>query len=280
MDNIPMIGAALSAGASSIDCEHGPNNLMQSERLATLPFDWQSIITQKDGLSKREIVADVCNELASYTKKCSRPFAVIGGDHSCAIGTWSGLSHSLRDTGPMGLIWVDAHMDSHTPETTESGNIHGMPLATLLGYGDTLLTSIGDSKPKILPEHVCLIGIRSFEEDEAKLLASLNVSVMTMNEVNDIGMDAAIKEALRIVKNGTCGFGISIDVDGFDPVDAPGTGIHEANGLHADDFLRAISQCREDLLGVEIAEYDPNRDIDDKTQTLIIDILETFFIKT
>lgn len=153
------------------------------------------------------------------------PFVVLGGDHSCAIGTWSGVSNTIRQRGALGLLWVDAHMDSHVPETSPSGFYHGMPLACLLGYGDKSLTSIAEPEPAVLPEHVAIVGIRSFEPEEAALLQRLGVRIFDMKEIAQRGLASVMEEATAIVQKGTVATGISIDLDALDPTEVSGKSV-------------------------------------------------------
>ena len=228
------------------------------------------------------IIASYCSEIAEAVFDVvsqNRQFAVVGGDHSCAIGTWSGAYAAIKDTGSMGLIWIDAHMDSHTSQTTHSGAIHGMPLAALLGYGDPLLTSIKAREPKVAPSHIVLIGVRSFEPEEEKLLRKLGVRIFFIEEVRRRGMNAVMQEALEIVREGTVAFGVSIDMDAIDPMDAPGVGSPEPNGISGEALLESLAVIRgaDDLLGLEVVEFNPSRDNNDKTAHLAKDILLATF---
>jgi arginase len=241
---INFIGFASGMGAEDRRTMDGPLVIQQSSYLADMAKDgltlhWQPMISsvQSESIPRSTLVLQLCQTLAEevYTlSKNKKFFTVIGGDHSSAIGTWSGAYHALNKQGDMGLIWIDAHMDSHTPETSPTGNIHGMPLAALLGYGDPAFVNILDAQPKLKPEHLCLIGIRSFEEGEEELLKKLNVRIFYIEEVKERGLNVVMQEALKIASHGTIGFGISIDIDGIDPIDAPGTGTDVPNGISAD----------------------------------------------
>src|SRR5665213_879539 len=158
--------------------------------------------------------------------------SVVGGDHSCAIGTWSGVYDAMHHLGDIGLIWIDAHMDSHTPETTPTNHIHGMPLACLLGYGYPTLTGVLHAAPKFKPENVCLIGVRSYEKGEAALLKHLNVRVFFMEEVQERGFEVVLAEAVQHVNQHTIGYGITLDIDAVDPLEAPGVDVPEPEGIH------------------------------------------------
>lgn len=224
------------------------------------------------------IIASYCEELAEAVFEIARegwPFAVIGGDHSCAIGTWSGVHRAIHDAGDFGLIWIDAHMDSHTVATTHSGAVHGMPLAALLGHGDPLLTQVGHPGAKLLPRNVCLIGVRSYEPEEAALLARLGIRVFHMEEVERRGLDNVMDEALARVTRNTLAFGLSIDMDALDPHDAPGVGSPEPRGLRGRELIHALRkvQSHDNLLGVEIVEFNPTRDEADRTAKLAAELL-------
>lgn len=220
-------------------------------------------------------VADLANKLLGYVNAATCP-VIIGGDHSSAIGTWSRVTHEYEAEGEFGLIWFDAHMDAHTPETTLSDAIHGMPLAALLGYGEPALTDLVSPKPKLNPKHVALIGVRSYEEGEAKLLEQLNVRVYKMDEIKERGLFTVFHEAVQIVTTDTKGFGISVDLDGFDPEAAPGVGSPEKDGIFPEDMLPLFTELKghSQLKAIEIMEFNPKRDIDDKTLDLIYKLLK------
>lgn len=198
---------------------------------------------------------------------------VIGGDHSCAVGTWSGVAARCRrperqvcdaapGNGSLGLLWVDAHLDSHTPETSHTGLIYGMPLAALLGYGEAAFVHCLVSGAKVLPQHVCVLGARSYEPEERALLDRIGVRVIGMEEVVRRGVGAAIDEALAIVRSASSGYGISLDLDAIDPRDAPGVGTPAPGGIRAAELVSALAGAAADplLRGLEIAEYNPRRD--------------------
>jgi len=287
--HIALIGYASGLGSADPGTQHGVQVLQKSEYLKELSsqglsFEWEGVVKpQQNSDSKLELIAKECNELANHINNlvvANKPFLVLGGDHSCAMGTWSGAAHAKHAEGDIGLIWFDAHMDSHTFETTPTRNIHGMPLAALLGYGDRQLTSILNSHPKLKPENVCLLGTRSFEEGEAALLKKLNVRIFYMDEIQEKGFNKVFAEAIDIVSKNTIAYGLSIDLDGMDPTDAPGTGTSVPNGIHAKDLIHALQSIAGDkrLIGTEIVEFDPHRDVDRKTEKLICDLIATLFL--
>ncbi|MGG2418522.1 arginase, partial [Ralstonia pseudosolanacearum] len=200
---------------------------------------------------------------------------VIGGDHSCAIGTWSGVASALRPAGPLGLIWIDAHLDSHTPQSSDSGAIHGMPLAALLGHGARELTQVRDTHPKLLPQHVVVIGARSYEPAERALIDQLGVRVIDAAEVARSGLRAVMAEATRIAAADTAAFGVTVDLDAFDPAVAPGVGSPEPGGLTGQDMTQALAACARHarFAAFELVEYNPRHDKGGITARLALDLL-------
>ena len=189
---------------------------------------------------------------------------VLGGDHSIAAGTWAGAARALSSSGraPPGLLWIDAHMDAHTPSTTPTGNPHGMPLAELLGaYG---------TGPSLNPQHVALVGVRSYEHAEAGLLERLGVRVYFADEVARRGLQTVISEALARVSQAGA-YGVTLDIDALDPIDAPATSTREPGGLRADALIAALAQLKQysGLMAAEIVEYNPFLDADRGTARLV-----------
>ena len=268
--SIIVIGAASGAGAPDPACAEGPGALRRYRVFHDTPLqhvEWDAILrvpreTQDTPLhAVAALSARLAAEVEAVLQAGNFPL-VVGGDHSCAIGTWSGAHRALADKGPLGLIWIDAHMDSHTFATTPSGQIHGMPLAALLGHGEVALTAIEGAEAKLRPEHVCLIGVRSYEAGEAALLQRLGVRVFDMDEIRRRGLAGVFDEALAIVRSGTAGFGVSVDLDALDPEEEPGVGSPVPGGLRRAALATALSQLRGDpaFVAMEIVEYNPRRD--------------------
>lgn len=286
MRPIRIIAAASGLGAPDPGCASGPDALKQSPLLTRLgerglDIAWRKTIHPAPADSPLSAIHRLCQKLADETAESIRSGElplVVGGDHSCAIGTWSGAALSLGSRGTLGLVWIDAHMDSHTPETSPSGAIHGMPLAALLGFGVAELVGIAGFSPKILPHHLCLVGVRSFEAGEAELLKRLGVRVFYMEEINRRGMDAIMGDALAIARNGSAGYGISIDLDAFDPRESPGVGTPVRDGLHHLELDRMLCGIANDprLITLELAEFNPNRDRGERTLSLIGDLVTAF----
>ena len=240
---IDVIGYAVGLGAADARTADAPALLRKRGVFAPLgDVYWQadSVMPPNSIADNYDLIAQASLTHAEKIKAsvlAQRFFISVGGDHSSAIGTWSGACAGCSQ--PVGLIWIDAHMDSHTPESSDSGNIHGMPLAALLGQGDPRLTHLLTPAPKLLPQHVVVIGIRSYEVAEAALLKHLGVRVFDMNTVKQQGIDSVLQEAMAITCTGTTAYGISIDVDGLDPSDAPGTGTVVPDGIALDALCLA-----------------------------------------
>ena len=262
---LQIIAAASGLGAPDQRCALGPEAV-----LAALGRQGEIVRPSlTEGRAALEsLVAQLANAAAASLNSEQR-IAILSGDHSCAIGSWRGVSRAV--SGPLGLIWIDAHMDAHTPESSPSGHWHGMPLAALLGQG-----LLGSEGSVIRPENLCLLGVRSFEAAEAELLQQLGVRVMSMDEVNCIGVEAAMAEALAIAKTGTAGYGLSIDLDGLDPADAPGVGSPVVGGIRAAELLPVLAGLALDtqFRALEVAEFNPVNDVEQRTLQLVLQMLD------
>jgi len=201
---------------------------------------------------------------------------VLGGDHSIAIGSVAGLASFYRKRDQkVGIIWLDAHTDINTPDTTPSGNIHGMPLATLLGYGAKELTHIAGFAPKVLPEHAVVIGARSIDPGEREMIRSLGVRVFTMSELDERGMANVIEEAVNIASRNTAGIHVTMDMDFIDPFYAPGVGTPERGGATYRESHLAMEKIASSgqVLSVEITEVNPLFDTSNQTATLAVELI-------
>jgi arginase len=219
----------------------------------------------------------LCAKLSGLTEPDSFPL-VLGGDHSIAIGTLAGLR---QRPGQFGLIWLDAHTDANTAETTPSGNIHGMPLAVALGYGDPRLTGIGGS-PYIQPQHTVIIGARSVDPGEREFLTRLGIAVFTVRDIDRLGMDKVMERALAIATNGTDGVHVSFDLDVLDPQDAPGVGTPIPAGLRLRECLLAMEAISASgaAVSAEFVEVNPTLDIRNRTAEAAVDLIGALFGET
>ncbi|HEX5393099.1 MAG TPA: arginase [Rhodocyclaceae bacterium] len=221
---------------------------------------WGSAVAVPTG-ERWQALRQVCDNLTQRVEKSMaaghRPL-VLGGDHAIATGTWRGVArHVGSPAQPFGLIWLDAHLDAHTPEDSLSANPHGMPVALLLGDGDQ-----GLAHPWLAPSRICLVGGRSWELPEHVRLERFGVHVFDHKYIASRGIEAVLKEAIDIASLGTTGFGLSIDLDVFDPSEAPGVNSPAADGASSAAWLPLLKglAARDDCLAVEIVEYDPTRD--------------------
>jgi arginase len=276
---IEMIGAAWGLGGADPGCAEAPAVLVPllAQRLAACGVSALAgpILEPSPGERRKQFaVSRLCAQLAAAVadaRRRGRLPCVIGGDHSCAGGTWTGVARTVP--GALGLVWIDAHMDSHTPATSHSGRLHGMPLAWLLGQDDDPLYGLGAGV--LEPKHVCLVGVRSYEPEEDERLRRLGVRVNFMDEVRSRGIDAVLDEALDIATAGTSGFGVSIDLDVVTPEEAPNVGTPVAGGVTSAELARALQEVagRPALAGIELVEYSPRLDRDGLTGRVAIELL-------
>jgi arginase len=280
---VELIGAAWGLGGADPGCAEAPAVLtpLLAQRLAACGADVLVGPTFHPPAGERRrqrAVSRLCGELATAVvdaRRRGRLPCVLGGDHSCAGGTWTGTARALRHQGggELGLVWIDAHMDSHTPATSHTGRLHGMPLAWLLGEDDDPLYGLGAGV--LSPRHVCLVGVRSFEPEEDARLKSLGVRVVFMDEIRRRGIDAVLGEALDIATAGTAGFGVSIDLDVVTPEDAPNVGTPVAGGVGSAQLARALEAVarRPGLAAIELVEYSPRLDRDGRSARAALDLL-------
>ena len=276
---VEVIGAAWGLGGADPGCAEAPAVLapLLAQRLGEcgVTSSLGPILEPPAGERRKQFaVSKLCGELATAVAAARRRGSlpcVIGGDHSCAGGTWTGVARTLP--GDLGLVWVDAHMDSHTPGTSHTGRLHGMPLAWLLGQDDDPL--YGLAAGVLEPRHVCLVGVRSYEPEEDERLRRLGVRVVFMDEIHRRGIDAVLDEALDIATAGTGGFGVSIDLDVVTPEEAPHVGTPVKGGVSSAELARALEKIpgRAGLAAVELVEYSPRLDRDGRTARVAIDLL-------
>ena len=228
-----------------------------------------------------EEIAAVLEALAERVRgvrRAGRLPVVLGGDHSIALGTVSGLA-APQSRGAarerIGLLWIDAHTDANTPDTSPSGNVHGMPLAALLGRGPDALTRVGGFAPgaaRLSAVNTAVIGVRSVDPGEAAVVAALGARVYTMEEVDRRGMPPVIDEALDLVLDGTGGFHLSLDMDVLDPSAAPGVGTPVPGGLTVREVHTVMERAAASggLRALEVAEVNPVLDVRNQTAELAV----------
>lgn len=239
----------------------------------------ETIIDVQSNLRNLHLIAEKNQMLAEMVDKIiqSKSFPlVLGGDHSIAIGTLAGVSKHYTN---LGVIWYDAHGDLNTAETSPSGNIHGMPLAVSLGYGHELLTNILGASPKIKPEHVVIIGARSLDEGERRLIKELGIKVFTMHEIDRLGMTKVMESTIDYLKEKTDGVHLSLDLDGLDPNDAPGVGTPVPGGISYRESHLAMEMLAESglITSAEFVEVNPILDERNKTASLAVALMGSLF---
>ena len=230
-----------------------------------------------------EEVVDVSTSLANRVHEavCEKKFPLVfGGDHSIAIGTFAGLSEHYRN---LGVIWFDAHADLNTPETTPSGNIHGMPLAVSMGIGHKRLVQIRNNGPKIKAENIIIIGARSVDPGERELIREQGIKVYTMHEIDRLGMTRVMEDALAYIKGlSVDGLHLSLDLDALDPIYTPGVGTPVPGGMTYRESHLAMEMLQESgmLTSAEFVEVNPILDEKNKTANVAVELIGSLFGET
>ena len=221
-------------------------------------------------------------ELVVKTLEAGKVPIVLGGDHSIAAGTVSGVSEFYRrQNQQIGLIWIDAHADINTPATSPSGNVHGMPLAAIMNLWPSELANIFGFSPKVAPEHCVLVGVRDIDDTEKENIRKAGIEVFTMRDIDERGMRVVMEEALRMAGRGTAGYHISLDMDWIDPEDAPGVGTPVRGGATYREGHLAMEIISDHgrMLSFEIVEVNPVIDEHNRTADLAVELTLSAFGK-
>jgi arginase len=224
-------------------------------------------------------IAEAAEELAAMVEAGLEEGAlpvILGGDHSIAIGSVAGVASYYRKRNQrVGIIWLDAHTDVNTPETSPSGNIHGMPLAALLGKGARELTHVAGFAPKVLPENVAVIGARSIDPGEREFVRSVGIRVFSMSELDERGLPDVVAEAVEIATMNTAGLHVTMDMDFIDPFYAPGVGTPERGGATYRESHLAMEKIASSgkVLSVELTEVNPVFDTANQTAQLAVELI-------
>lgn len=290
---IGLIGFPMDLGADRRGVDMGPSAIRYSnleEKLEKLGYkvtdfgdiEIQISETQKIGNTKLKYLPEITKTSKILSDKVENLLIknyfplIIGGDHSTAIGSIAGISKYCRKHNKtLGIIWIDAHADMNTEDTTPSGNIHGMPLAVALGLGHKRLTNINGYSPKVLPENVALIGIRDVDFYEAKNIKKNKLNVYTMTEVDKIGIHRIISKVLYDFKSRVDHIHISFDMDGIDPDYAKGVGTPVPGGLtyrESQLLMEMVADCG-CMNSLEILEVNPILDIQNNTAFLATELI-------
>jgi len=292
-EKIRIIGVPMDLGASRRGVDMGPSALRvaglqarlkqlgrQVEDIGNIPVRQpeEQHYGEKNAKYLEEI-RETCKGLAeTVCKTLDEDFfpLVLGGDHSIAVGTLAGVAcHFQKQSKRVGMIWLDAHGDMNTPETSPSGNVHGMPLASIMGYGPPELTGLDSVKPMVEPRSVAIVGVRDLDSKERRLVKESGVHVFTMRDIDERGMRDVMSEALRFAGDETAGIAVSLDMDFVDPSDAPGVGTPVRGGVtyrEAHLAMEMIADSRS-MASLELVEINPVIDLHNTTALLGVELV-------
>ncbi len=288
MATVQIIGVPQDLGANRRGVDMGPSAIRYAglaDRLKKLGYEVNDrgnvpVKLLEEELSSTEKLHHL-NEIVATNEKLFKEVVavmeagdlplVLGGDHSTAIGTLAGVA-AVKNCG---IIWLDAHGDFNTSETTTSGNIHGMCLAASLGRGEEQLVSCGGFAPKAKEKNVAVIGVRDLDDEEREALRSSQISVFTMQDIDEMGMKRVMRQALEAVLDGTDGIAVSLDMDVLDPLEAPGVGTPVRGGLTYREAHLAMELIAETeaLLSLEVVEINPTQDCYNQTAELAVELI-------
>ncbi|MCD8890271.1 arginase [Staphylococcus arlettae] len=298
MKNIHIIGAPSTFGQRKLGVNFGPDALRYAglvERLKNIghsvedkgniavpAVDVEKFKGKQEGLRNLneiiEVSENLSNAVSSSIKNQAFPL-IIGGDHSIAIGSISGVSQHYEN---LGIIWYDAHGDLNIPEESPSGNIHGMPLRVLLGDGDKQLVNISGYAPKVKPENIVLIGMRDLDVGERDFIRENNIKTYTMADIDRNGIKKVMEESVSYLKDKTDGIHLSLDVDALDPVETPGTGTKVLGGLTYRESHFALEMLHNTNLitSMDVVEVNPLIDQNNHTAEQAVCLMGSFFGET
>jgi len=279
---VKIIGVPLDLGSHPLGVEMGPAAIRYAGLIEALDHNAIPYVDlgdlpvhhRRDQPALAEI-ARVAEELAGLVSTAVAEGYVpiiLGGDHSVAIGSIAGVA---KQATRLGLLWIDCHPDANTPETSPSGNIHGMSIAIALGCGEPRLTNCFGFQPKVKPENVCIIGAKDIDKGEAEFLRCQGIQMFTLYDIQKYGIVHVIDEAYRIVSDGTDRIHVSFDIDSLDPVIAPGTGIISRGGLTYREIsytMRTFGE-RHAVSAIDVIEINPLLDVKNQTAELAVELL-------
>ncbi len=297
--HIRIIGVPLDLGQSRRGVDMGPSAMRVAgleSKLEALGYEVEDggnvpvalAETEKEGDPTAKYLKEItetCSkeaELVVKTLEAGKIPIVLGGDHSIAAGTVSGVAEFYRRKNQrIGLLWIDAHTDINTPGSSPSGNVHGMPLGAIMGLFESPLTDLYGFSPKVQPDNCVLVGIRDVDNYERENIRKSGVHVLTMRDIDERGMRAVMEEALRIAGRGTVGYHVSLDLDWIDPEDAPGVGTPVWGGATYREGHLAMEIIADHgrMLSFELVEVNPVLDERNQTAELAVELALSAFGK-
>lgn len=283
-----IIGVPLDLGAKKLGVDMGPSSIRYADLAQALLSNGIDVEDEGDLIIDKTIkqnmtqdsfarcvIANVSEQLAQLTYQAlvdGYVPVILGGDHSSSIGSIAGVARKAKR---LGLLWFDAHPDANTPETSPSGNIHGMTVAISLGFGYPELVSCGGFQPKILPQDICMIGVNNIDPGEKAFLKKMGIKLFTLMDVEKKGIFSVIEEAVNIVTRHTDRVHVSFDVDVLEPKIAPGTGILSRGGLNYREILYAMKYLGHENMvkSIDVIEVNPVLDVKNKTAELVVELV-------
>ncbi len=290
---IAIVGAPLDLGQDRRGVDMGPSALRVANlnrRVAALGYQVVDLgnapVVQPESQEQGDLRARYVPQIRATCERLGEMVAralelgqtplVVGGDHSVAIGTVGGVSSFFRSrNGKIGLVWVDAHADMNTPETSPSGNVHGMPLACIAGLGPPELASLFGYAPKVDPANIAIVGLRDVDLPEKPHVRGSGVTAFTMRDIDERGMKAVMQDAIRIASRGAAGFHLSLDMDFIDPQWAPGVGTPvRGGGTYRETHLAMELICDSGrMVSMEVVEVNPVIDEVNRTADLAVELV-------
>ncbi len=296
MAHVRLIGFPMDLGAARRGVDMGPSAIriagaarrlcdightVDETRNIDIPLREEIPASEPDTFARFvEAITTACTQLAVEVAQAVRAGSIpvtLGGDHSLAMGSVAGVATALAERGErVALVWLDAHSDIHTPDSSTSGNVHGMPIAHLLGRGDRGLASIASVVPAVRPENVVLIGLREVDPPEREHIRDWGVTAFTMRDIDERGIAAVMRDALEIAGRGTAGVHVSLDMDWLDPIEAPGVGTAVRGGAtyrEAHTAMEILADRPEHLFALDVVEVNPVLDRHNRTAELAVGLI-------
>ncbi|MEX2301764.1 MAG: arginase [Bryobacterales bacterium] len=296
---VKILGVPLDLGQRRRGVDMGPSAIRAAglqARLREMDIDVEDAGDLTVVIPERQTIADsrarYLQEIAAVCRRAAKRIGefldgsstplTLGGDHSLAVGTIAGaVRHFRRQKQSLGVIWFDAHADCNTPDTSPSGNVHGMPLAACLGFGPAALTGLVGAAPLLNPANVVLVGVRQIDKQEKEIVRRAGITVFTIRDIDEQGMRRIVEQAIEIASRGTAGFHVSLDMDFLDPSAAPGVGTPCRGGAGYREAHLAMEWIADSqkLRAIEIVEVNPILDVQNQTATLAVELALSAFGK-